>query len=275
MVIKSHSITAESIWRDACSIKEERPLIHNITNYVVMEFTANVLLALGASPVMAHALEEVADMCSISRSLVVNIGTLSQPWIKSMGEAFLAAKKGNIPTVFDPVGAGATRYRTEAAKDFINRFCPTVIRGNASEIEAIASSKDKVSTKGVESTLKSESVIESAQALSKRTGSVVVISGASDYVIHGEHTAMVHNGHALMSKVTGMGCAATAIIGAFLSVNASPFLAAAGAMAFMSIAGELAGENAKAPGLFKTFFVDAIYNMDQSYLQSHLNIEIL
>lgn len=271
---KFRNITAESVWNDVLLIKERAPLIHNITNYVVMEFTANVLLALGASPVMAHAVEEVEDMCSIANSLVINIGTLSGPWIEGMHNAFEIAKKRKIPIVFDPVGAGATPFRTAVARDFISG-CPTVIRGNASEIAAVSSSMHKPSTKGVESTLTSESVLEAAQTLAQETERIVVVSGEKDYIIGNHNVVVVHNGHPLMPKVIGMGCSATAIIGAFLAVNYSSFLAAAHAMIFIGIAGEIAAKKTQALGSYRTAFIDAIYGMEKADIQSHLNVEIL
>lgn len=276
-IFKSDSITVESLWRDVLRIREQRPLVHNITNYVVMEFTANVLLALGASPVMAHAVEEVEDMCSIASSLVVNIGTLSGPWVEGMYKAFEIAKKRQIPSVLDPVGAGATAYRTEVARDLINRGYPTVIRGNASEIAALSMEQSGPSTKGVDSTLSSESVLEGAQMLSQKTGKVVVISGERDYVIDNRllskpSVITVSNGHALMPSIVGMGCSATAIIGAFLAVNSSPFLATAHAMAFIGIAGELAAKRTQALGSFRIAFIDAIHGVKESDLKTHLNV---
>lgn len=273
-ILKSDSITADTIWNDLVRIKKQVPLVHNITNYVVMEFTANVLLALGASPVMAHAIEEVEEMCSIANCLVINIGTLSAPWIESMHKSFEIAKKRKIPIVFDPVGAGATSYRTAVARDFINLY-PTVIRGNASEISAVSTSMPKFSTKGVDSTISSQSVLENGKILSHETKRVVVISGENDYIIENENVVIVHNGHSLMPKVVGMGCSATAIIGAFLSVNPSALLAASHAMIYIAIAGEIAAEKTLALGSFKTAFIDAIYSIKFSDLQSHLNIEIL
>lgn len=272
---KHGSITAESLWRDVVRIREKAPLVHNITNYVVMEFTANVLLALGASPVMAHALEEVEDMCSIASSLVVNIGTLSRPWVDSMHRAFETAKKRQIPVVLDPVGAGATPYRTAVARDFINKGYPTVIRGNASEISAVSNRTSGAQTKGVDSTLSSENAFADGQALSKETNKVVVISGEKDYIIDNEVVIIVNNGHPLMPKVIGMGCSATAIIGAFLSVNPSPLVAAAHAMAFIGVAGELAAKNTQALGSYRIAFLDAISLMSELTLKEHLNVAVV
>lgn len=264
---------AQSLWKDVLAIREKRPLIHNITNYVVMDFTANVLLALGASPVMAHAIDEVADMCSIADALVVNIGTLSEPWVESMYRAFVVANHKGIPTVFDPVGAGATQYRTRVTMDLIQKGKPKIIRGNASEIASIV--KSTYSTRGVDSTLEASEVLEEAKILSNKNNNVVVISGAEDFVFQNKNQAKIYNGDAMMPLVTGMGCAATALIGAFSSVNTDLFRAASHAMAFIGIAGELAGKNNKGPGSFRTAFIDAIYGMEKVDIETHLKMEIL
>lgn len=266
-------IDIHSLWKDVMAIRKHKPLIHNITNYVVMDFTANVLLALGASPVMAHAIDEVADMCSIANALVVNIGTLSKSWVESMHKAFEVAEKKVIPTVFDPVGAGATQYRTQVTMDLIQKGHPKIIRGNASEISAIV--KSKYSTKGVESTLQAHEVFEEAKHFSTNTGSIVVVSGASDYIVENNKVAITHNGHEMMPLITGMGCAATAIIGAFSSVNDNLFEAASHAMAFTGIAGELAGQTAKGPGTFRTAFIDAVYNMKEKNVETYLKMEVI
>lgn len=270
----NHSlVNAHSLWRDVLAIKEHKPLIHNITNYVTMDFVANLLLASGASPVMAHAIEEIEDMCSLANALVINIGTLSESWVKSMKRAFEIAQASHIPTVFDPVGAGATKYRTQMAIDLIRNGSPTVIRGNASEISAIA--KLNYSTKGVESTLEPKEILKEAQELSFQTKSIVVVSGASDYVVSNEDIAIIHNGHAMMSKVTGMGCGATALIGTFLAVNKSLFQATIHAMAYIGIAGEMASKNMQGPGSFRTAFIDCIFGMEENDIETYLKMEIL
>ena len=144
------SITAQDISRDLEEVRRQAPLVHNITNYVVMNTTANALLAVGASPVMAHAPEEVEDMVDIASALVINIGTLSEPWIESMLKAAKRAQKKGIPIVYDPVGAGATPYRTRTIHELIQAAAPSILRGNASEIMALAG--DAAKTKGVDST---------------------------------------------------------------------------------------------------------------------------
>ncbi|MCK5192823.1 MAG: hydroxyethylthiazole kinase, partial [Desulfobulbaceae bacterium] len=165
-------------------VRSNAPLVHNITNYVVMNSTANALLSVGASPVMAHAVEEVEDMVGIASSLVINMGTLSEKWIEAMLKAGKKATDKGIPVVFDPVGVGATGYRTDTAQAIINSCRPCIIRGNASEIMALCNANIK--TKGVDSTLSADSALDSAKLLAGETGAVVVISGETDYITDGE-----------------------------------------------------------------------------------------
>ena len=181
-------INTDRLIEDLAKVREKSPLVHNITNYVVMNNTANALLAIGASPVMAHAVEEVADMAAIASALVLNIGTLEPSWVKAMVVAAESAHRAGIPVVFDPVGAGATPYRSDTSAMMLRSLL------NAS-----------AKTKGVDSTASSDSAVASAQALAKDTGAVVVISGAVDYVTDGARTGEVRNGSPLMSRVTGTG----------------------------------------------------------------------
>ena len=247
------------------AIRDQAPLVHNITNYVVMNSTANALLALGASPVMAHAVEEVEDMVRISRALVINIGTLSAPWIDAMSVAVRAASRLGIPIVLDPVGCGATAFRTRTALDLIAAARPAVIRGNASEIRALARSTGGV--KGVDSQHAPEEVLDDARILSQSLGCVVSVSGPTDIVVAGEQVARIHNGDPLMTRVTGMGCTASAVTGAFLAVSAEAFEAAVQAMVVMGVAGELAAAGAEGPGSFQLRFLDALHGLRETDLQ--------
>ena len=262
--------SAQIIWQDLTSIRETTPLIHNITNYVVMNNTANALLALGASPVMAHALNEVEEMVSLAAALVINIGTLNDDWIAAMERAMLFAKQLNKPIIFDPVGAGATTYRTKTTKKLLNIATPTVIRGNASEIAAIAN--QNITTKGVDSTQNSQTVVTVAQSLANLYQCTVVISGAVDFVVSTERIFQIENGHPLMSKVTGMGCTATALIGAFQAVNSDATLAATHAMAVMGIAGEIAAEKSAGPGSLQINFLDTLYNLKVEDIADRLKL---
>jgi hydroxyethylthiazole kinase len=264
-------ITARSVWEDLVKIREKSPLVHNITNFVVMNNTANALLALGASPVMAHAEEEVEDMVSIAGALVINIGTLNPSWVAAMKQAMLKAREKGVPVVFDPVGAGATPYRSRTVTGLLSAATPAVIRGNASEINALVFSGAK--TKGVDSTVSSDSAAGSARSLSGIYGCVVSLSGETDYIVQGQDLARVLNGHPLMPRVTGLGCTATALIAAFATVNPSAFAAAAHAMAVMGIAGEIAARLARGPGSFQTHFLDALYNLDAADIESLLKTD--
>lgn len=239
-------------------LRERRPLIHNITNLVVSNVTANALLALGASPAMVENTEESAELAAIADALVVNLGTISSSLAAAMHLASRAASEANRPWVIDPVAVGALGYRTRLAKALLlNR--PTVIRGNASEVAALADGAG--GGKGVDSTLQAEAATGRADRLAITTGSVVVISGAVDYVTDGKNTIRIANGHPMMTQVTGMGCTATAMIGAFLAVTDQPLIAAAQAMLMMGVAGELARERAKGPGSLQVEFLDLLYEL--------------
>jgi len=254
--------TAEAVWSDILAIRRQSPLIHNITNYVVMNNTANAMLAMGASPVMAHAQEEVSDIVRIANALVINIGTLSDRWVLSMQTAMKEANIKGIPIVLDPVGAGATFYRTQTVQQLLSVASPAVIRGNGSEVMAIV--QTGVQTKGVDSLDSSESAIDAAHILSNKYGCAVCVSGKIDYVVMDKQVAQVENGHAMMTRVTGMGCTASALCGVFLSVNPSVFEAAAHAMIVMGIAGELAAERSDGPGSLQLHFLDSLYSLTET-----------
>ncbi len=263
--------TAAAIWKDVERIRAEGPLVHNITNFVVMNTTANALLALGASPVMAHAVEEVEEMSSIARALVINIGTLSPSWVESMLKAGRKAASRGIPIVLDPVGAGATRYRTSTVHSLLGEVTPTIIRGNASEIRAVLYAED--STKGVDSTRSSEEALEAARLLAEHCRCVVSVSGATDIIVSDREVLRVSNGHPMMPRVTGLGCTASALTGAFAAVNPSPLRAAAHAMAVLGIAGEIAGERSTGPGSLQLHLLDALYELRESDIRSRLRME--
>ena len=261
------------LWQDVERIRAEAPLVHNITNYVVMNNTANALLALGASPVMAHAVEEVEEMVSFARALVLNIGTLSAPWIEAMLKAGRAAQKLGIPVVLDPVGCGATKLRTNTARRLLDEVRPSIIRGNASEIASLANAEG--GTKGVDSTRNSEDILELAQALSRNRDCVVAVSGATDLIIKGEVLVRIGNGHPMMTKVTGMGCTVTALTGAFAAVNPSSLWAAAHALALAGIVGEMAVARAQGPGSLQMHFLDLLYTVQEADLNSRLKMDKL
>ncbi len=265
--------SAQTLCRDLKKIRDEAPLVHNITNYVVMNTTANALLSLGASPVMAHAAEEVEAMVAIARALVINIGTLSKPWIESMHKAVREARRLNIPWLLDPVGAGATHLRTQTALALLKEGPPAVIRGNASEMMALRGSKGAGSTKGVDSTHRSEAALDAARELAKKWRCVVSVSGKVDLITDGDTIVRVLNGDPLMPRVTGLGCAATAITGAFVAVNSNHLEAASHAMGIMGIAGEMAVEKAAGPGTLQLHFLDALYRIGDEDITKRLRME--
>ena len=239
-------LTVQDLCNDLQKVRDTAPLVHNITNFVVMNNTANAILAIGASPVMAHATEEVAEMSALAAALVINIGTLSREWIDAMALAMTAAQNKGIPIVFDPVGAGATAFRTRTCLSLIDQAAPTVIRGNASEIMALAGSG--VQTKGVDSSAAESDAESAALALAEKYACVVTVSGAVDLITDGHKTYRVRNGHPMMPKVTGLGCTATALVGVFCAIKTDPLAAATHAMSVMGICGEIAAMQAKGDG---------------------------
>jgi hydroxyethylthiazole kinase len=262
---------AESAGRHLAAVRERRPLIHNITNLVVMNFTANALLAMGASPVMAHAAGEVEEMASLARALVLNIGTLTEEWVDSMLRAGRAAAAAQRPIVLDPVGAGATRLRTRSALRIAGEVRPQVIRGNPSEILALAG--EAAAPHGVDSSAPVDRAATVAGRLAGELGTAIAVTGAVDLVTDGRRTVRVRNGHMLLGRVTGTGCAATAAIGAFLAVDPEPVAAAAGALAFFGLAGEAAARRAAAPGSFMIALLDSLYTITPEELGAGARIE--
>jgi hydroxyethylthiazole kinase len=250
-------------------VRQQAPLVHNITNYVVMNTTANALLAIGASPAMVHAIDEVEEFVAISRALVINVGTLSAPWVEAMRAAAATAAEKGVPWILDPVGAGATSFRTLVSQE-LGQARPTAIRGNASEIVAVSGGAAK--TKGVDSTHGSRDSIEAARDLARTLGTVVAVTGATDYVTDGDRIVAISNGHPMMARVTGLGCTATALCGAFLAVADDRLSAVAHALAVLGVAGELAAERAQGPGSLQMHILDLLYTMDERLLADRARI---
>lgn len=245
------------------------PLIHNITNYVSMNVMANVLLAAGASPAMIHAREEAAEFAAIASALTINIGTLSPPWVAAMEEAAAAAVVAGRPWVLDPVAAGATGYRREVSARLL-ALKPTVIRGNASEVLALAASGG--TGKGVDSADNVDEAQQAAKALCGLTGGVVAVTGSVDYVTDGTREAHIANGHEIMPKVTALGCSLTGIVAAFAATTSDPFDATVAALAFYGLAGERAAQQADGPGSFAVHFVDTLSTITPDELASGAQI---
>lgn len=256
--------TLESVYHDVDLIRQIHPLIHNITNLVVMPTTANFLLALGAAPIMAHAQEELVEIIQLAQALVINIGTPDETWLAAIKQAQHAALKRNIPIVFDPVGAGASRYRTQASLTIIQRGID-VIRGNASEIMALLDTS--ITTKGVDSTQISSHALASAQTLAEQYRCIVVVSGQIDFIVSATQTIALNYGTPLLTKVVGMGCSLTAMIASFLAINPETLKACVHAMAWMGLVSEYAEKKSTGPGSFYSQLLDSLYSVQKNDLQ--------
>jgi hydroxyethylthiazole kinase len=265
-------VTDLSTGADLAAIRERKPLVHQITNYVVMNETANATLALGALPVMAHALEEVAEMAALAGALVLNIGTLEPAWVDAMLVAGKAANEAKVPVVLDPVGAGATRYRTETAQRLVHELDLAVVRGNAAEIATLAGRAAEI--RGVESIGAADAPAELARAAARELGGVVAVTGAVDHVSDGEHVLAIANGHPLLASITGSGCMSTAITGCFAAVQNDRLAAAAEALVAFGVAGEDAARGAKGPGSFHVALYDALHQLDPATLDARARVDV-
>jgi hydroxyethylthiazole kinase len=270
-------LDAAALWADLQAVRERAPLVHSITNFVAMNFNANVLLAVGASPVMAHAHEEVRDMAGIAQALVLNIGTLEPAWIRAMQMALDTARSRGIPVVLDPVGAGATPYRNAALAELIQTGAPSIMRGNGSEIMSVAGLT--ASTRGVDSAASSDQAVDAAKALALRLGAVVCVSGADDHVVDATgRRATLSNGHPWMTRVTGVGCSATALVGAFAAVQPDAWRATTAAMACLGVVGEIAVERTQAAGAgvgrLQIELLDGLQLLDRESFVSRLKLAV-
>ncbi len=254
-------------------IRERRPLIHQITNYVVMNQTANITLMVGASPVMAHAKEEVADMIGFAGALVLNPGTLEPDWVDAMLIAGRKANELGVPIVLDPVGAGATPYRTETNLNFLQELDIAVVRGNSGEIGALSGAGGEVV--GVDSVTGVADPAAVTAAAAAGWSSVAAITGERDFISDGERTVAVDNGHHWLTTLTGTGCMATTMIGSFAAVESDYLVAAASALACYGLASEKAAEDAKGPGTFKAALYDSLYHLTPENLEAGARVEVL
>jgi hydroxyethylthiazole kinase len=246
----------ETIVKDLARLREANPLVHCVTNLVVTGFTANVLLAVGASPAMVVASEEVGDFAPVAQGLLVNVGTVTRHDVEGMIGAASAAQLAGTPWVLDPVAVGALRFRTEIVDQLLEHH-PSIIRGNASEILALAG--EAGASKGADSTADSADAIEGAKRLASRTGAVVAVTGVVDYVTDGDEVVAIPGSHELLTKVTGSGCALGAVLAAFLGVADSPLQAAVSGSAVYALAGERAAIGARGPGTVAVALLDNLY----------------
>jgi hydroxyethylthiazole kinase len=246
----------------ATRVREHAPLVHCLTNLVVTNFTANVLLAIGAAPAMVVAREEAGEFAAIANALSVNLGTLDVPQSKAIRVAVDAANAAGKPWVLDPVAVGPLAFRTEFALDLLDSK-PAVIRGNASEI--ISLSGGTASGRGVDSTAATDAALDAAQILALKTQATVAVTGATDYITDGRRTVALSNGSPLMTRVTGVGCALSATVAAFVGVASGPeehWMATVAAVAYSTIAGELAARDAALPGSFAVAYLDRLASLD-------------
>jgi hydroxyethylthiazole kinase len=267
--------TREKIAELLCSVRETKPLVHHITNYVTTNDCANIVLALGGSPVMADAIEEVEDMVSIASALVINIGTLNSMKVEAMLKAGKKANEIGIPVVLDPVGVGATPYRKEAALKLLKEIRFSVVRGNLAEIKTLSGMN--ALSKGVDS---EEAVSDDAKSIAKELAaklkSIIVISGAVDYVSDGMKVIIIKNGHRMLTDVTGAGCMSTSLIGAYCGVTKDYLAAATAGIMTMGIAGEIAFESLcdnQGSGSFRVNLMDAIYKFSTKDVMEKANYE--
>jgi hydroxyethylthiazole kinase len=251
-------------------MRRQSPLIQCITNYVAMNYAANVLLAAGASPAMVHAPEEAGEFAGMASAVTINIGTLSSPWLEGMHAAAKAANESGKPWVLDPVAHFATAFRRKAVAELL-ALKPTVIRGNASEIMALAG--DASSGRGVDSGDSVEHAETSALLLAQRTDAVVAVTGAVDFVTDGQQSARIAGGSELMPKVTAMGCALTGVVGAFVGATpASPWEATVSALTCFKVAGTQAALQSTGPGSFAWRFIDALAALSGDVLQAQAQV---
>ncbi len=265
-----------SLWADVLAVRERAPLVHSITNLVVINFNANALLAAGASPVMAHAHDEVRDMVGIAQALVLNIGTLDPYWVQAMHLALQAAAERGIPVVLDPVGAGATAYRDRSIKELLATAMPTVIRANASEVISLAGGHGHAH--GVDSSADVDEAVLWARVLAQRTQGVVCLTGATDHVLDAKgRWVRLTNGHAWMTRLTGSGCTLSALVGAFCAVQPDAWRATAAATALFGVAGEAAVEKVRSRGQgvgsLQAVLLDELQLLDQASFEQRLKLE--
>ncbi len=253
------------------TIRETKPLIHQITNWVTIYDCANMTRAIGALPVMAHAPEECADMTKISSALVLNIGTLTVEIIDSMLLSAAAANEKGIPVVLDAVGVGATKFRDEMAAKILDSVHIDVIKGNYSEIAKLAG--ENAETKGVEATSIDADPGQVAKGLAKSKSCTVVMTGKADVISNGEKTFIVKNGHELMGSIVGTGCIAASIIASFAAVNPDYCDASRDALCYFGVAGELAAEKSSGPGSFKVNLYDEVFNLSDETVKNKMNFE--
>lgn len=264
----------QSVSDNLIAIRKKRPLIHSITNYVVMNETANATLCIGALPIMSHAVEEVEEMVGVAGALVLNIGTLSPEWIDAMELAGKRANELDIPVILDPVGAGATRLRTDSGKRLLEKVRISIVRGNAAEVSTLAGLSAEI--RGVESITASGAGEDVARQFASTYRCTVAITGAVDVVSDDKRTAKISNGDAMLNKVVGTGCMSTVMVAAFAAVEPDPFEAAVGGLVAFGIAGEIAASaSGNKPGTFHVELYNVLDSILPQDIQSRAKLELM
>ena len=265
----------EDFWNIFQKVRQDNPLIQNITNFVVMQYTANVLLATGASPIMSNISDEFKELYTATKALSINIGMLDSLWEKNIIDSLNISKIYKLPVIFDPVGSGATEYRTNFSKKIIKEFDIKVIRGNPSEILSLApvSTTNNTSTsKGVDSCIESNQVLECAKIIATSYDTTIAVTGKEDYITDGKRLYRLSNGSILMQKVTGMGCALSSFIASFVAIEKNYYDATIAAVAIYGVVGQIAAKISSGPGSFQQNFIDVLYNLNKEDFLNNLEI---
>ena len=262
--------TTQTACEVIAKVRSRRPLVHHITNFVVMNATANITLCMGALPVMAHAIEEVAEMVAAS-ALVLNLGTLWPEQVEAMVLAGRRANQMGIPIVLDPVGAGATQLRTRSAHRLLNELSVAIVRGNVAEIAALAGLDARI--RGVESIGSTGDEAAVASEFAKQFGCAAAVTGPVDVVTDGMRLMRVANGHPIMATVTGTGCMATSVVAACADVERDSITATTAALAAYGLAGQIATQRAQGPGTFQIYLYDALAGLTDDVLLAGVRIE--
>jgi hydroxyethylthiazole kinase len=253
------------------TVKTKKPLIHHLTNWVTIYDCAAVVKTLGASPVMAHAQEEVAHMTRLASALVLNIGTLTMDMVEAMKCACRSAHKKGIPIIFDACGAGATTLRDEVSQEFLSEVKIDIVKGNASEIARL--SGEDIITQGVDSTDVKKDMVIASRSIAKKYGCCVVVTGKEDIVVDEHKGYLVKNGTLLMSAVVGTGCMAASIIGTFAAIEKDFVVAATAGLVCFEVAAECAAQLSAGPGTFKVKLYDALFTLDKATIDERQKIE--
>lgn len=251
-------------------VREKRPVVHVLANWVTAGDVASGLHAIGARPIMAHSEEEIEEVVSRANAVVLNLGTLDPARARTLFQAGRYARSSRLPIVFDPVGVGGSRFRTKTAQTLLSELEITVIRGNSAEIGILAGEGGDL--RGIDAVAGPSDLLSAARGLSQKNVEVVAVTGARDLVVRGEQRAFIENGHPIMAQITGMGCLLSGVIGAFLAVEADHWTATVGAIAFFDVAGEKAGLQSKGPGTFKVTFFDSLYTLTPEEVEKDIRL---